>query len=222
MSSPANDNASHEVQGENGDAQEHESDPYPEPHEPATSHDATSAPTRDGGASATSPASNVPNGTRANDNHTPSNLPATGTEGGQPRSRKANLPRSSSLQKLCGRSCAGMDASPATGHTYFANERGSVMHTTPYGYGAVYDPDALRTLGTVFENSWASIAANFDASSREPARLRLAEIILEFASEGATSPLELKCRAIGAMQYPARANATDPQVLQSDLNIAPR
>ena len=46
-----------------------------------------------------------------------------------------------------------------------ANERGSVMHTTPYGHGAVYDPDALRTLGTVFDNAWASIAVNFDARS---------------------------------------------------------
>jgi hypothetical protein len=86
-----------------------------------------------------------------------------------------------------------------------ANERGSVMHTTPYGYGAVYDPDALRTLGTVFENAWTSIAVNFDARSRELARLRLAKIILQLASEGATDPLELKCRAIGAMQLPRAA-----------------
>jgi hypothetical protein len=78
------------------------------------------------------------------------------------------------------------------------------MHTAPFGHGAVYDPDTLRTLGTVFDNAWASIAANFDASSREPARLRLAKIILEFAVEGTPDPLQLKCRAIGAMQL-ARA-----------------
>jgi hypothetical protein len=79
------------------------------------------------------------------------------------------------------------------------------MHTTPYGYGAVYDPDALRTIGAVFDNAWASIAVNFDARSCEPARLRLAKIILGFASGGATDPLELKCRAIGAMQLPRAA-----------------
>jgi hypothetical protein len=86
-----------------------------------------------------------------------------------------------------------------------SQEWGSVMHTAPYGYGAVYDPDTLRTLGMVFDSAWASIAANFDARSREPARLRLAKIILEFASEGATDPLELKCRAIGAIQLPRAA-----------------
>ena len=79
------------------------------------------------------------------------------------------------------------------------------MHTTGFGHGAVYDPDTLRTLGTVFENAWASIAANFDAGSRESARLRLATVILEFAAEGAPDPLELKCRAIGAMQLPRAA-----------------
>jgi hypothetical protein len=73
------------------------------------------------------------------------------------------------------------------------------MHTTPFGHGAVYDPDMLRTLGIVFDNAWASIAHNFDCGSREPARLRLASKILQFAAEGAPDPLELKCRAIGAM-----------------------
>jgi hypothetical protein len=79
------------------------------------------------------------------------------------------------------------------------------MHTTRFGHGAVYDPDTLRKLGIVFDNAWAAIAANFDAGSREAARLRLASIILEFAAEGAPDPLELKCRAIGAMQLPRAA-----------------
>jgi hypothetical protein len=74
------------------------------------------------------------------------------------------------------------------------------MHIASCGHGAVYDPDALRTLGLGFDNAWASIAANFDARSREPARLRLAKMILEFAAEGDRDPLELKCRAIGAMK----------------------
>jgi hypothetical protein len=73
------------------------------------------------------------------------------------------------------------------------------MHTAPFGHGAVYDPDTLRTLGIVFDNAWASIANNFDRGSREPARLRLASIILKFAAEGDRDPLELKCRAVGAM-----------------------
>lgn len=73
------------------------------------------------------------------------------------------------------------------------------MHTARFGCGAVYDPDTLRTLGIVFDTAWASIAKNFDRGSHEPARLRLASIILEFAAEGDRDPLELKCRAVGAM-----------------------
>ncbi len=80
-----------------------------------------------------------------------------------------------------------------------SQERGFVMHTAPFGHGAVYDPDTLRTLGLVFDNAWASLAHNFDSGSSERARLRLASIILEFASAGDRDPLELKCRAIGAM-----------------------
>ena len=75
------------------------------------------------------------------------------------------------------------------------------MHsTTPFAYRAVYDPTTLRTLGTVFDNAWASIAYNFDAGSREPARLKLAAIILQLAAVGDCDLLELKCRAVGAMQ----------------------
>ena len=74
------------------------------------------------------------------------------------------------------------------------------MHSASCGHGAVYDPDRLRTLGIVFDMAWASIAHNFNRGSREAARLRLASIILEFAAEGDRDPLELKCRAIGAMQ----------------------
>jgi len=56
------------------------------------------------------------------------------------------------------------------------------MHTAPFGHGAVYDPGTLRALGLVFDNAWASLAHNFDSGSSERARLRLASIILEFAS----------------------------------------
>ena len=79
------------------------------------------------------------------------------------------------------------------------------MHSASCGHGAVYDPDTLRTLGIVFDKAWASIASNFDRGACEAARLRLASIILEFAAEGDRDPLELKCRAIGAMQLPRAA-----------------
>jgi hypothetical protein len=63
----------------------------------------------------------------------------------------------------------------------------------------VYDPRALRTLCTVFDTAWAAIEHNFDPSSRQGARLRLATVILELAAVSECDPLELKCRAIDVM-----------------------
>ena len=76
------------------------------------------------------------------------------------------------------------------------------MRTTPIGRQAVYDPAMLMTLGVVFDEAWNAIAGNFDAGSREAARLRLATIVLQLMADGDCHPLELKCRAIGAMQLP--------------------
>ena len=64
----------------------------------------------------------------------------------------------------------------------------------------IYDTAALRTLSGVFENAWASIEYNFDPGSREAARLKLAKLIFQLAATGDHDLLELRCRAIGAMQ----------------------
>jgi len=71
---------------------------------------------------------------------------------------------------------------------------------TPLGHTKVYDTAALRTLSRVFENAWASIEYNFDPGSREAARLKLAKLIFQLAATGDHDLLELRCRAIGAMQ----------------------
>jgi hypothetical protein len=72
--------------------------------------------------------------------------------------------------------------------------------TTPFAHREVYNADALRALSTVFENAWASIEYNFDPGSRAAARLKLAKIIFQLAATGDRDLLELRCRAIGAMQ----------------------
>jgi hypothetical protein len=79
------------------------------------------------------------------------------------------------------------------------------VHHTPFGRSATYDPDTLKKLGEIFDRAWAAIDGNFTGSSRDPGRLRLATIILEFAADGDCNLLELKCRAIGAMQLPHAA-----------------
>jgi hypothetical protein len=72
-------------------------------------------------------------------------------------------------------------------------------------HGAVYDPDTLNRLGKVFDDAWATIAHRFNSRTREAARLKLAANILQLSAAGAWDPLELKCRAIGAMQLPFAA-----------------
>ena len=78
--------------------------------------------------------------------------------------------------------------------------------TNPFGHSEVYDTDGLRAINTVFENAWAPIEHNFDPGSREAARLKLAKIIFQLAATGDRDLLELRYRAIGAMQArsPAR------------------
>jgi hypothetical protein len=76
------------------------------------------------------------------------------------------------------------------------------MHATPFSRSATYDPATLKRLGETFDSAWASIACNFANGSHEAARLRLATLILDFAADGDCDAVELKCRAIGAMQLP--------------------
>ena len=78
------------------------------------------------------------------------------------------------------------------------------MHTQPFDRSAVYGPDTLKVLGGIFDDTWASIVDNFDPGSRDSARVRLATILLELAATDC-APLELKCRAIGAMQVRSAA-----------------
>jgi hypothetical protein len=87
------------------------------------------------------------------------------------------------------------------------------MHDTPFGRSVTYDPSMLHILGEIFESAWASIASNFTSGSREPARLQLATIILELAADGDCNPLELRCRAIGAMHLPPAAEVLTPRGL---------
>jgi hypothetical protein len=80
------------------------------------------------------------------------------------------------------------------------------MHATmAFGNRAVYDPDTLSRIGKVFDDTWATIAHHYDAGTREAARLKLATTIFQFAASGDSNPLELKCRAIGAMRLPSTA-----------------
>ena len=79
------------------------------------------------------------------------------------------------------------------------------MHHIPFGRSLTFDPDTLKKLGETFDRAWAAIAGNFAGSSSDTARLKLATIILEFAADGDCNLLELKCRAIGAMQLPRAA-----------------
>ena len=50
---------------------------------------------------------------------------------------------------------------------------------------ASYGPEALKVLGEIFDEVWASVAPNFDEGADiEAVRMRLATIILDLASDG--------------------------------------
>jgi hypothetical protein len=79
------------------------------------------------------------------------------------------------------------------------------MHLTPFSRSVVFGPDTLKELEETFDRAWTAVADNFAGNSRDAARLKLATIILEFAAEADCNLLELKSRAIGAMQLPGAA-----------------
>ena len=79
---------------------------------------------------------------------------------------------------------------------------------TSFTQGAVYHPETLKRAGQAFDSAWPCIARDFEPAARAAAQLKLATIILQLAADANSSPLELKCRAIGAMHAPdvGRAN----------------
>lgn len=64
----------------------------------------------------------------------------------------------------------------------------------------VLDPATLSTIGTAFDNAWASIADTFDVRGREAARQELATIVLELARGGHREPLYLTRQAVSVMR----------------------
>jgi hypothetical protein len=56
--------------------------------------------------------------------------------------------------------------------------------------GATFDPAELEMIGAVFEELWASMAADYDLTGHEPARMRLANIVLDLAQDRQFGPPE--------------------------------
>jgi hypothetical protein len=86
-----------------------------------------------------------------------------------------------------------------------APARGFVMQLTRFSRSVVFGPDTLKKLEETFDKAWAAVSDNFAANARDVARLRLATIVLEFAAESDCNWLELRSRAIDAMQLPGAA-----------------
>ena len=79
------------------------------------------------------------------------------------------------------------------------------MRHMPFSRSVVFDPHTLKKLQETFDRAWPAVAGNVTANSHDAARLRLATIILECAAEGEYNLLELKSRAIDAMQLSGAA-----------------
>jgi hypothetical protein len=79
------------------------------------------------------------------------------------------------------------------------------MHNTPYGRSVTFDPETLKKIRRDLRQGSGCNRWQLHGSSCDAARLQLATIILELAADGDCNLLELKCRAIGAMQLPRAA-----------------
>ena len=66
---------------------------------------------------------------------------------------------------------------------------------------ASYGPEALKVIVQAFDEAWREIAGNFgnDPSSVEPARTKLANVILGLASDGASDATQIKNSALQIM-----------------------
>ena len=67
---------------------------------------------------------------------------------------------------------------------------------------ASHPPEALGMLGELFDEVWASVAADFGdyPDVIEAARFRLTTIILDLADDGELSPLQITGTAAGLMR----------------------
>jgi hypothetical protein len=63
-------------------------------------------------------------------------------------------------------------------------------------------PEALKMLGQLFDEVWASVAADFgdDPDEIETARIQLATIILDLARDGELGPLQITATAAGLIR----------------------
>lgn len=63
-------------------------------------------------------------------------------------------------------------------------------------------PEALKMLGQLYDEVWASVAADFgdDPDEIETAQIRLATIILDLARDGELGPLQITATAAGLIR----------------------
>jgi hypothetical protein len=63
-------------------------------------------------------------------------------------------------------------------------------------------PESLKMLGQLFDEVWASVAADFgdDPDEIETARIQLATIILDLARDGELGPLQITATAAGLIR----------------------
>ena len=68
--------------------------------------------------------------------------------------------------------------------------------------GPSFTPDEILMMRQAFDTAWAQIGPTVSPQGYEAARTKLADCILAFASDGATSADELTQKALAAMYSP--------------------
>jgi len=65
----------------------------------------------------------------------------------------------------------------------------------------VFDPAELRTLGTIFDETWAAFTTDHPAVAFEPVRLRLASMLLDLARDHQLGQDQIKATALRLLRH---------------------
>jgi hypothetical protein len=87
----------------------------------------------------------------------------------------------------------------------------------------IFEPEALATLGTVFDETWAALASELgpiDDATSEQARLRLAGILMELAKLSQLNSEEMKGAAIRAYSEPGMSHSPAQSNGRCDIGAA--
>lgn len=72
--------------------------------------------------------------------------------------------------------------------------------SSPLHENAAHGPDAVKTIGAVFDDIWESVKGNYSPEDWEAARQRIATLMLSLANDGIVDGERLKIAALALLR----------------------